>query len=75
MKNLLERKTNVLMARLQGARSRTSGVGVATAMLSLVMLAGLSACESEPGLPVVSETLPQAQVQAAEISPQELKTY
>jgi hypothetical protein len=47
------------------------GVGSATAILSLAMLAGLGACESEQS----SSAAPAVQAQAPEMNPQELKTY
>ena len=47
------------------------GTGFSTAILLLVMLAGLSACESEQGSPVATDTPPQVQTQAPEMSPQE----
>jgi len=54
---------------------KTHGAGFSTVILSLAMLAGLSACESEQSPPVASATQPQVQAQAPEMSPQELKTY
>ena len=52
---------------------KTHGAGFSAAILSLAMLAGISACQGEQGAPVATETLPQAQ--APEMSPQELQTY
>ena len=55
------------------------GTGFSTAVLSLAMLAGLSACESEQSAPAASsaqqQVQAQVQAQAPEMSPQELKTY
>jgi hypothetical protein len=51
------------------------GAGFSTAILSLAMLAGLSACQSEQSPPVASAAQPQVQVQvqaqAPEMSPRE----
>ena len=54
---------------------KTHSTGFSTAILSLAMLAGMSACQSEQSSPAASAAVPQVQAQAAELSPQESKTY
>ena len=51
------------------------GAGISTVILSLAMLAGMSACQGEQSSPAASDALPQDQAQAAEMSPQESKTF
>ena len=55
--------------------TKTQGTRFSTAILSLAMLAGMSACESEQSPPVASATQPKVQMQvqapAAEMNPQE----
>mgnify|MGYP000745067272 CR=1 FL=1 len=48
---------------------KTHGPGISTAILSLAMLAGMSACQSEQNSPATTNALPQDQAQAAETSP------
>ena len=50
---------------------KTYGAGFLTAILSLALLAGISACQREQNSPAATET----QAQAPEMSPRELKTY
>ena len=45
--------------------------GFSTAILSLAMLAGMSACQSEQSSPAASAALPQVQAQAPEMTPSE----
>ena len=54
---------------------KTHGAGFLTGILSLALIAGMSACQSEQNSPAVSDALPQIQAQATEMSLQELKTY
>ena len=42
---------------------KTHGPGISTAILSLAMLGGMSACQSEQSSPAASDALPQAQAQ------------
>jgi hypothetical protein len=50
---------------------KTHGAGISTAILSLAMLAGMSACQSEQSSPAASAALPQVQAQAQEMTPSE----
>ena len=50
---------------------KTHGAGFPTAILLLVMLAGLSACESEHNSPAATDALAQVQAQASKMSPRE----
>jgi hypothetical protein len=51
------------------------GAGFSTAILSLAMLAGISACESEQNSSAAPAVQSQVQSQASEKKPQEAKTY
>ena len=45
--------------------------GFSTTILSLAMLAGMSACQGEQSSPAASAALPQVQTQALEMTPSE----
>ena len=51
------------------------GAGFSTAILSLAMLAGISACQSDQNSSAAPAVQSQVQSQASEMNPQELKTY
>ena len=50
---------------------KTQITGFSTAILSLAMLAGMSACQGEQSSPAASAALPQVQAQAQEMTPSE----
>ena len=50
---------------------KTHGAGFSTAILSLVMLAGLSACQSDRNSSVTPAVQPQVQAQTPEMNPEE----